>query len=348
MCRVAEDPMHSRLQHAVVVNELRSRLAEATGATASAEQRASSAEALVVELRQLLDDANGLIQVSDRRKEMLYSQVTRFTSDHAASLDMHQCRMNRHGRHSSLMRCRKYLPLRVLIHEEHRPSCAQPQPVHRRSRRLKPSAMSWRQQMMRCDGASKAICCSSRCFLLTAEPSSVPELRLIPERWCSGQSGVRHLVRTRFATCSWLTPQASCTSSIRMGKQTLYCVRQACMSLCWDTCHTEPCYIGVNFEGMQQGLPLTVAHAKSVPVFIACFLPMGLARCAAGKCQHGAGHAGAAAGSAAGGDCFTAGPPGRRHRAAVRRRHPLQPRAHGRAQGAGRPNDHFAISEHLP
>ena len=106
-CRVAEDPVHSRLQHAVVVNELHSRLAEATGATASAEQRASSAEALVVKLRQLLDDANGLIQMSDRRKEMLYSQVTQLASNHATSLDMHQCCMNRHGRHSCLMRCRR-------------------------------------------------------------------------------------------------------------------------------------------------------------------------------------------------------------------------------------------------
>ena len=105
--RVAEDLMLSRLQHAAVVNELRSRLAEATGATASAEQRASSAEALVAKLRQLLDDANGLIQMSDLRKETLYSQVTQLTSNYATSLDMHQCCMNRHGRHSCLIRCRE-------------------------------------------------------------------------------------------------------------------------------------------------------------------------------------------------------------------------------------------------
>jgi chromosome segregation ATPase len=88
--------MPSRLQHEAAVDELRSRLAEAEAATASAEQRASSAEALVEKLRQLLHDANGLIQMSDRRKEILYSQVTHITPNHAKMLDTHQC-CNRRG-----------------------------------------------------------------------------------------------------------------------------------------------------------------------------------------------------------------------------------------------------------
>jgi hypothetical protein len=66
----------SCLQHAAAVDELRSRVAQAEAATASAEQRASSAEASVEKLRQLLDDANGLMQISHQRAETLYSQVT--------------------------------------------------------------------------------------------------------------------------------------------------------------------------------------------------------------------------------------------------------------------------------
>jgi hypothetical protein len=123
---MAAEQISSNLQHAAAVDELRSRLAEAEAATASAEQRASSAEALVVKLRKMVDDANGLIRMSDRRKEILYSQVTYLTPNHATSLDMHQCCKDRHGRHSCLIRCRQLLPLRVLIYAEHRPSYAQP------------------------------------------------------------------------------------------------------------------------------------------------------------------------------------------------------------------------------
>ena len=79
------------LQHAAAVDELRSRLAEAEAATASAEQRASSAEASVDKLRQLLDDANGLMQISDRRADQLYHQVTEVMPNCAKLLDMSQC-----------------------------------------------------------------------------------------------------------------------------------------------------------------------------------------------------------------------------------------------------------------
>jgi hypothetical protein len=63
------------LQHALAINELHSRLAEASAATASAEQRAAVAEAAADDLRQQLQAAEGRAHDWEQQAVVLQSQV---------------------------------------------------------------------------------------------------------------------------------------------------------------------------------------------------------------------------------------------------------------------------------